>query len=205
MKKYILTLAIAGLGLSAFANPPAKKAEEATYSIDAAVSTFKWHATKVTGEHSGVAKFSNGSIQTIGNALKTAEINVDMTTIDATDLTGEYHDKLVNHLKSEDFFSVAKFNTATIKVKSATAIKGNKKDANNYTIVADLTIKGITQEISFPAIVVVNAHQVIVNADINVNRTKFDIRYGSKSFFEGIGDKAISDEFNVKVRVVASK
>lgn len=197
-------MAIAGLGLSAIATPPAKKAD-ASYTVDAAASTFKWHATKVTGEHSGVAKFAKGSVVTSGNTLKSAEIMVDMNTIDATDLTGEYHDKLVGHLKSEDFFSVAKFGTATIKVKSATAIKGTAKDANNYTIVADLTIKGITKEVSFPALVVVNAKEVIVNADLMVNRANYDIKYGSSSFFEGLGDKAISDDFNVKVRVVAKK
>jgi polyisoprenoid-binding protein YceI len=204
MKKYILMLAIAGLGLSAIATPPAKKAD-AVYSLDATGSTFKWHATKVTGEHYGVAKFSKGSVVVSNNVLKSAEINVDMTSIDATDLTGEYHDKLVGHLKSDDFFAVAKFNTATIKVKSATAIKGATKDANNYTIVADLTIKGITQEVTFPAIVIVSTKQVVVNADFNINRAKFDVRYGSSSFFEGLGDKAIADDFNVKVRVVATK
>jgi polyisoprenoid-binding protein YceI len=79
------------------------------------------------------------------------------------------------------------------------------KAGNNYTIVANLTIKGITQEVTFPAIVVVNAKQVIVNANFDIDRTKYDIKYGSKSFIEGIGDKAISDMFNVKVRVVAAK
>lgn len=201
----MLMLAIAGLGLSAIATPPAKKAADVSYSVDAAASTFKWHATKVTGEHYGVAKFSKGSVVVSGKSLKGAEIVVDMNTIDATDLTGEYHDKLVGHLKSEDFFSVAKHNSATIKVKSATPITGAAAGGNNYTIVADLTIKGITQEITFPAIVVINAKEVIVNADLMVNRAKFDIRYGSNSFFEGLGDKAIADEFNVKVRVVAKK
>jgi polyisoprenoid-binding protein YceI len=204
MKKTMILLSLIGLTMMAIANPPAKKAD-VSYDVDAKASTFKWRATKVTGEHSGVASYSKGTVTVSGNNLKGAEIIIDMNTIDATDLTGEYHDKLMSHLKSDDFFSVAKFGTATIKVKSATPIKPNGKDANNYMIVADLTIKGITNEISFPAIVVVNAKQVIVNADLNVNRAKFDIRYGSSSFFEGLGDKAIADEFNVKVRVVANK
>lgn len=198
-------LAIAGLGLSAIANPPAKKGAETTMNVDAAASTFKWHATKVTGEHYGVAKFSKGTITISGKSLVGAEIIVDMTTIDATDLTGEYHDKLVGHLKSDDFFAVAKYTTATIKVKSAKPIAGAKAGSNNYTIVADLTIKGITNEVTFPAMVVIKDNEVIVNADFNINRAKYDVRYGSTSFFEGLGDKAIADEFNVKVRVVAKK
>ena len=70
-------------------------------------------------------------------------------------------------------------------------------------VTADLTIKGITKEIKFPAIIVVKGNAVTANADFMINRTQWDIRYGSKSFIEGIGDKAIDDEFNIKVRVVA--
>jgi polyisoprenoid-binding protein YceI len=203
MKKLILTLAVAGLGLSAIATPPAKKADE-SFNVDTKASTFKWLATKVTGEHYGVANFSKGVVTTNGKTLTGGEIVVDMTSIDATDLTGEYHDKLVGHLKSDDFFSTEKYNTANLVVKSAKPLKADKA-GNNYTIVANLTIKGITQEVTFPAIVVVNAKQVIVNANFDIDRTKYDIKYGSKSFIEGIGDKAISDMFNVKVRVVAAK
>lgn len=204
MKNLFLSLAIAGMSLSAIASNPAPKATT-VFNVDAAASTFKWHATKVTGQHYGVAKFSKGTISVEGKALKGADITVDMNTIDATDLTGEYHDKLVGHLKGDDFFAVDKFGAAVIKVKSVTAIKPSKTSANNYNIVADLTIKGITQEITFPALVVISDKQVVVNADFMVNRAKFDIRYGSSSFFSDLGDRAIADEFNVKVRVVAAK
>ena len=204
MKNLFLSLAIAGMSLSAIASNPAPKAAT-NFTVDAAASTFKWHATKVTGQHYGVAKFSKGTISVDGKALKGAELTVDMNTIDATDLTGEYHDKLVGHLKGDDFFAVDKFGAAVIKVKSAIAVKPSKTSANNYNIVADLTIKGITQEITFPALVVISDKQVVVNADFMVNRAKFDIRYGSSSFFSDLGDKAIADEFNVKVRVVAAK
>ncbi len=200
-------VAIAGLGLSVFAGSPKKAAKKTadSYTVDAAASTFKWHAKKITGEHSGVATFKGGSVSLKGNVLVGAEILVDMTTIDATDLQGEWHDKLVGHLKSDDFFSTEKHTTATIKIKSATAIKGAKAGENNYNVVADLTIKGITKEVKFGAFVVVKDGQVIANADFDIDRTLYDIKYGSASFFEGIGDKAIANTFNVKVRVVAKK
>ena len=74
------------------------------------------------------------------------------------------------------------------------------------SIAADLTIKGITKEITFPAFVVIKkTGEVVANASFDIDRTAFDIKYGSKSFFEGIGDKAIDDKFNVKVRIVATK
>ena len=207
MKKLMMFLTIAGLGLSVFAGSPKKAAKKAadSYTVDASASTFKWHAKKVTGEHSGVASFKGGSISVQGTSLVGAEIIIDMTTIDATDLQGEWHDKLVGHLKSDDFFSTEKNTTATIKIKSATAINGAKAGENNYNVVADLTIKGITKEVKFGAFVVVKDGQVIANAEFDIDRTLYDIKYGSASFFEGIGDKAIANTFNVKVRVVAKK
>lgn len=206
MKKHILTIAFAGLGLLAMATPPKGKPTAAdTYKVDSEKSTLKWHAKKVTGEHFGIVKISGGEILAAGATLNSGTVNVDMTTIDATDLQGEWHDKLVGHLKSDDFFSTAKFNTAVLKIKSVTPIKGAKPGTNNYTIVADLTIKGITNEVTFEAMVVINKGQVIANADFNIDRSKYDIRYGSKTFFADIGDKAIDNDFNIKVRIVANK
>ncbi len=206
MKKHIFMLAMAGLGLSVFAAPPLKKLKKSTeisYQVDASASTLKWNAKKVTGEHFGTINFENGTINILNNALAGAVINMNMTSLDVTDLKGEYHDKLVNHLKGDDFFSVQKYNTAVLKVKSAKAIKGDFAD--NYMIVADLTIKGITKEIFFAAIVVINKNQVIVNTDFDIDRTDYDIKYSSGKFFENIGDKAIMDKFNIKVRVVANR
>ncbi len=201
-------LAVAGLGISVFAAPPAKKSKkvsELTYKVDAAASTFKWHAKKVTGEHFGTVKYANGAIKVLNNVLTGANIVMDMTSIDVTDLSGEYHDKLVGHLKGADFFAVDNNKTAVLKVKSATVIAGAEAGANNYTIVADLTIKGITKEVTFPAMVIIAKNQVIVNADFDIDRTEFDVKYKSGKFFEGLGDKAIMDNFNIKVRVVANK
>ncbi len=206
MKKSILTLAFAGLGLLATATPPkGKQAAADTYKVNATESTLKWHAKKVTGEHYGIVKVQGGEILTSGQNLTSANINVDMTTLESTDMQGEYKGKLDGHLKSDDFFSTEKFNTATLKIKSTTAIKGAKAGENNYDVVADLTIKGITKEVKFPAFVIIKKDQVVANADFNINRTSYDIRYGSKSFIADIGDKAIDDEFNIKVRIVATK
>lgn len=203
MKTTMLTIAFAGLGLLAIATPPKTKSANAdNYKVIGKESLLKWHAKKVTGEHSGIVTIAGGEVITEGKNLISANVVVDMTSIDAT---GEYHDKLVSHLKSDDFFSVEKYKLATLKIKSATAIKGAAPGTNNYDITADLTIKGITQEIKFPAFVLIKGGKVIANADFSIDRSKFDIRYGSKTFFAEIGDKAIDDEFNIKVRIVATR
>ncbi|TDD97022.1 YceI family protein [Flavobacterium cellulosilyticum] len=161
-----------------------------TKKIDATKSKIEWLAKKVTGQHNGVVSFKDGALVFKGQKLVGGSFTVDMTSLTATDLTGEYLGKLNGHLKSEDFFSTEKFPTSTLVFKK---IGAKAKDV--YTVTADLTIKGTTNPVTFDITVNGNA----ATTTFNVDRTKYDIKYGSKSFFESIGDKAINDEFELKV------
>lgn len=201
MKKLTFILALSSLGMMAIAGEP-KGSKATTLKVNTEASTMKWHAKKVTGEHFGTVNIATGSISVDNGMVTGGTVEVDMTSINVTDLTGEYKGKLEGHLKSDDFFSTEKNNKAKLTIKKVEAIKGSKT-AENANVTADLTIKGITNEIVFPAIIVVKGNSATANADFNIDRTKWDIRYGSKSFFEGIGDKAIDNDFNIKVRVVA--
>ena len=203
MKKLTFILALGAIGFATTATEP-KTTTADVLKVDAKASTFKWHAKKVTGEHFGTMNIAGGNIMVEKGLVIGGTIEIDMTSLNVTDLEGEYKGKLEGHLKSDDFFSVEKNTRSTLNIKKVEAIKGNKT-AENYKVTADLTIKGITNEVTFPAIIVVKGNSVIANADFNIDRTKWDIKYGSKSFFEGIGDKAIDNDFNVKVRVIAGK
>jgi len=161
-----------------------------TKKVDAAKSSINWLAKKVTGQHSGTVNLKDGALVFKGKKLVGGTFTADMTSVTATDLTGEYLGKLNGHLKSEDFFSTEKFPTATLVFK-----KIGTKSANVYTVTADLTIKGITKPVTFD--ITINGNTAATT--FNVNRTIYDIKYGSKSFFESIGDKAIADEFELKV------
>jgi len=161
-----------------------------TKNINTTTSTLEWVGKKVTGQHNGTVNFKDGALIFKGNKLKGGIFTVDMTSLTATDLSGEYQGKLNGHLKSEDFFSTVKFPTAKLVFK-----KIGTKSANVYSVTADLTIKGITQPVTFDLTVNGNT----ATTTFNVDRTKYDIKYGSKSFFESIGDKAIYDEFEIKV------
>lgn len=196
--------AVAAVAMVAVAFKPATTS---VYKVNAEQSTFNWHAKKVTGEHMGVVKFADGSVQTDGKTLTGGSFNIDMTSIACTDLpAGEWNDKLIGHLKSADFFAVDNFKTANLKIKNVVAIKGAKAGADNYNVSAYLTIKGISKEITFPAFVVIKkTGEVVANANFDIDRIAYDIKYGSKNFFEGLGDKAIDDKFNVKIRIVATK
>ena len=119
-----------------------------------------------------------------------------MTSITNNDLKNEgYNQKLVGHLKSDDFFGVEKFPTASFEVTQSSKFSNGKA-----TLTGDITIKGTTESISFDAVRAGNEY----TAEIEIDRSKFDVRYGSKSFFKDIGDKAIDDIFTLNVKLVVN-
>lgn len=161
-----------------------------TKNISTTASTIEWVGKKVTGQHNGTVNFKDGALVFKAKKLKGGVFTVDMTSLTATDLSGEYQGKLNGHLKADDFFGTDKFPTAKLVFK-----KIGTKSANVYNVTADLTIKGITKPVTF--VLTVNGNTA--TTAFNVDRTKYDIKYNSKSFFESIGDKAIYDEFELKV------
>jgi polyisoprenoid-binding protein YceI len=124
-----------------------------------------------------------------------------MTTIKNTDMEGEYATKLVGHLTSEDFFGTAKF--PTDKFAITRAIPQDSK--GNYKIIGNLTIKETTKEVKFLAAVTESGNKVTASGKIIVDRSEFNVKYGSGSFFDGLGDKTIYDEFDLQVNLVATK
>jgi polyisoprenoid-binding protein YceI len=121
---------------------------------------------------------------------------MDMTTINTTDLEGGSKERLDNHLKNDDFFSVKKYNTADLVFKKVSKQKNDSKIVV-YLIDADLSIKGITNPITFK----INISDNSAYANLKIDRTKFEIKYGSSSFFDGLKDRAIYDEFDLNVNL----
>lgn len=193
-----LVLAIAGIiTLCSFV---LSKKEEA-FTVDTESSSIEWVAGKVGGEHSGVIKLSSGTLGFDGNNLKSGSFTIDMTTMAVTDIKGNSAQNLLNHLKSDDFFSVAKNPSATFQVTKVAST-----GADRVQISGNLTIKGISNAISFPASVKKQKNVVVAVANgVKVDRTKYDIKYRSKSFFGDIGDKAIDDEFTLNIKLAAKK
>ncbi len=193
-----VTLATAPV-LASNEKPAAKK--PVTFVVDARKSTLAWHGKKVTGEHHGTVDLNKGNLIFNGTKLTGGSIEVDMTSLKNLDLTDEgYNKKLVGHLKSDDFFNVEKYPTATL-----TLTKVTPKGGNTYDVTADLTIRGKTAPVTFPATVTLDGKTATANATVVVDRSKYEVKYGSNSFFENIGDKMIYDEFDLKVNLVATK
>lgn len=179
---------------------PGKKAP-ATFKVDTQKSVMNWNGKKVTGEHSGTVKLSDGMMMVDGGKLTGGTFNFDMNSIVCTDLTDPgYNAKFIGHMKSDEFFNTTKFPTSTFKVTKVTP-----KGGDVYDITGNMTIKGITNAVTFPATVKMTANSITADGKATLDRTKYDIRYGSKSFFENIGDKAIYDDFTVEMKLVASK
>ena len=194
MKNVILLAVVAVIGFTSMT-----VLKPTTFKLDATKSTIKWTGKKVTGSHWGYIKFADGQVSVENNAVVGGTFTMDMTSIDDQDAKGGMGDKLVGHLKSDDFFSVEKFPKGTLVLKSVTP-----KSGNDFDVKADLTLKGTTAEITFPATIAMNGKDLSVKASFPINRTKFGIKYGSGSFFDNLGDKAISDDFTVDVDATAT-
>jgi polyisoprenoid-binding protein YceI len=175
------------------------KGEKSAFEIDTKASKVYWTGKKVTGEHTGYLSIDKGKVWVENKNVVGAEVKMDMNTIVCTDLeAGEWNDKLVGHLKSDDFFSTDKFPNATLKITSV-----KKSSSGEYSVVADMTIKGITHEISFPAKIKVDNETLVATGIAKLDRTKWNVQYGSGKFFSGLGDKMIYDEFEIKFDISA--
>jgi polyisoprenoid-binding protein YceI len=195
MKK--LTLTLAAITVLFFAFKPAST----TYKVDTAASKIVWTGKKITGEHTGEIKLASGTLSADGKKLVDGNFAIDMTTMTCTDLDATNGAKLLGHLNSDDFFSTEKNKVAQFKITNVST-----ETAGSVNITGDLTIKGITNKITFPASVQQKGNVIVAVAKgVKVDRTKYDIKYGSKSFFASIGDKAISDDFELDINLVAKK
>lgn len=153
-------------------------------------SKIVWKGYKVAGSHEGTIILKSGSLSFDNDKLIGGEFVIDMTTISSTDLTGEYKGKLEGHLKSDDFFGVEKFPTASLVFTNVEA-----KGKNSYFISGNLTIKGKTSTITFEISIYGNK----ATSALKIDRTEFDVKYGSGSFFSGLQDNLIYDEFDLIV------
>lgn len=167
------------------------------YTVDVTKSEITWEGKKFAGSHNGTVNLTSGTLGFNGKKLAEGGFIANMTTIKDADKNAG----LEKHLKADDFFGVEKFPAANFVIKK---VAGNGPAVN---ITGDLTIKGVTQSITFPATVVWNADKTVTaTADkIVIDRTKFGIQFKSKSVFSNIGDNFIYDEFTIGVKLVAKK
>lgn len=165
------------------------------YSVDLERSTIDWSATKVVGGHVGTVKIASGALIYNEKGLKGGNFVMDMAN-----LTSD-NERLTTHLKNDDFFSVDKSPSSKFEITKVSAV-----GTDRVNITGNLTIKGITHPITFPASVKQQKGVIVaVASGVKVDRTKYDIKFRSKSFFGDIGDKAIDDVFVLNINLTAKK
>ncbi len=171
--------------------------------VDLKESKAVWTGTKVVGSsHTGEIKIKNADIKVKNNEPVSATIVMDMKSITNTDLKDKsFNKKLVEHLTSADFFDVQKFSTSTLNITNI-----QKASDKFYLLSGKLKIKGVEKPVKLKASVVKeNKDMKQVSVDFTFDRTNWGIKYGSGSFFKGLGDKMISDEVNLKVNLTIKK
>lgn len=178
-----LSLVMVAFVMLSFSTMKAEKRE-----INIEKSKVAWKGYKVTGSHHGTIILKSGYLSFDEGKLTGGKFIIDMSTLVSLDLSGEYKGKLEGHLKSDDFFGVERYPTASLVLTQV-----SNKGKNSYTVVGDLTIKGITKPVTFE----LSVYGSKATAYVKVDRTEYGIRYGSASFFENLQDKAIYDEFDL--------
>ena len=149
-----------------------------------------WKGTEITKSfHEGTIAISKGVLTFDGATLTGGSFTVDMNSIVCTDLSEKYAAKLVGHLKSDDFFGVAEHPEATLIITSAEPTEGG------YNVSGDFTIRGITHPESFT----LKLDGTKATADLEIDRSKYNVKFRSGSFFENLGDKLINDALELNV------
>ncbi len=175
--------------------------EATVYTVDPGTSSVAWFGSKPVGPtETGTVDIAEGQLTFNGSELVDGSFVIDMTTITTDSQNGNMKEMLEGHLKSDDFFGVETYPTATLVIKSAEPTDVE----NQYRVVGDLTVKETTAEIEFLTDVVVGDGTLEAVAEIVVDRAVFDVRYGSGSFFDNLGDDLISDEMEITVNLVAA-
>jgi len=163
------------------------------YNIETAQSQITWTGREVsTSYHYGTLDFVSGNFEISNGAIVNGEFIVDMTSINNQDMEGDSKARLEGHLKSDDFFSVESYPTAAISINSSELISDGK-----WNVSADLSIKGFTHPVNFEMI----SSEDGWSANLVFDRSKYDVRFRSGSFFENLGDKLIYDDIELSINL----
>lgn len=178
-----------------------------TYTVDADASQIEWKGFKPTGTHNGTIDIENGEINVNDNSIEGGNVTIDMKSITVMDLEGEEKQNLESHLKGTvegkegDFFNVNKYPEARFDITGTEMI-----DTNTTSLSGNLTLKGVTKNVTFPVKVSMDDNSLTITSDtFTIDRTNWNVNYGSKSVFDNLGDSFINDGMELKITVKANK
>lgn len=180
--------------------------EAVAFQLDTTASVIEWKGEKPTGTHTGTIKLTEGTFKANDSLIESGTFTIDMNSIEVTDLEGDDKMNLEKHLKGTvegkegDFFNVTKYPTGTFEVTGVSEKDGKKMLQGN------LTLKDVTKNVEFPVTIKMNEDTIEITSEkFNIDRTKWNVNYGSKSVFDGLGDKFINDEIELMIDIKANK
>lgn len=220
MKKVVLNIAlVAFVGLATIScknnneaettetQEVAEAAPVATeYTVDTVTSQILWKGSKPLATHNGTINLASGTVMVMGDAVEAGKFAIDMNTITDLDLEGDMKANLENHLKGTvegkegDFFNVTQYPFSTFQITEVTTTEGKTMVSGN------LTIKDKTHNISFPASISMDGNVMkLTSESFTIDRTQWGVNFGSKTVFDNLGEKFISDDVELTVSLVANK
>lgn len=213
MKSYLLVLSIV-LFAASCSNSPKNKIEGTDSQaiadgsgeqlvVDTQASSIHWVGTKPGGSHHGTIGIKEGSLAINGTDVASGSFIIDMNAIVDEDLTDQkMNEMLVNHLKSADFFDVEKYPTSSFAITKVEAVAGN--DSITHRISGNLKMKDVDKNITFDAKITKEGDAYkAVTIPFTINRTQWNVQYGSKSIFADLKDKFIDDNIELQITIIA--
>ncbi len=197
----------AGFPLESHAPLPEAPVLDGLFEIDVAASVIRWTGQNLFNYHEGTLKLAAGALVLTQGKLGKGGFTIDMNSIACDDLADStLNAMLVAHLRTSDFFEVNEHPTASFIMTSANPIPDATEGLPNHTITGDLTIRGLTRELSFPAVIAAaDADHVTAQAHVQFDRTQFGSRYGSGKFFAFLGKHVVNDLIHLHLKIVARK
>jgi len=195
----------AGLPVETGEQTPEAELKDGTYLIDTEKSVFEWIGRNLNNRHHGRIAIQSGEMTVQGGKLAAGGIVLDMNGITNSDLQDAgWRDMLIRHLKSDDFFAVARYPTASFRLTEWAAEAGAPPEAPNGAVSGDLTIRDVTRRISFQAIVAPQADGGIkAHAVFDFDRTLWNVCYGSGKLFERLGMHLVNDIITAELFIQA--
>ncbi len=177
--------------------------EDGSYPAVPGLSLIQWTGRNANGRHYGTVALRGGAVRIDGGEV-TGAFEVDMTSIQTIDLAGdELAPVLVEHLQSDDFFFVRMFPRAGFTIRTVIPLDDATPTAANVEITGDLTLRGITRPLRFPATVNrLGDGGFAAEAHFDIDRTRWGVIYGSARFFKRLGMHQVYDTISFEVRLV---
>jgi polyisoprenoid-binding protein YceI len=197
----------AGLPVESQAPPqPLPSVPDGTHPVDLKESRVEWLGRNLLNKHWGHIALKSGSLTFADNQLTAGEFTLDMRRITCDDLKGDpFHDLLVHHLESDDFFDVKNFPEGHFKITSAKPSPGAPFGSQNIHLTGDLTLKGVTGPVDFTASAgLTEDGKAAAQASFPIDRTRWNVLYGSGKFFHRLAGHLVNDEIELQLRIIAT-